>query len=151
MELGHARALGVPIFSASLPEEPVLADGIQILKHPSAVAGVLDVHGRPGNGVQRLQRYYKAAAKRRGWAAETPAETIDLLRAELEELIVALGKRSQGLTVAVDPDADVEGELADVQLYVVHLANALGVDLAEAVSLKERANATRFDRASRVA
>jgi NTP pyrophosphatase (non-canonical NTP hydrolase) len=150
MELGHAKALGVPIFASNLPEESVLADGIQVLERPSMVTDDLMVRGQPGKGVERLQRYYKAAAERRGWEAESPSETIGLLRGEIEELVVALDKRAQGVSAAIDPDADVQGELADVQLYVVHLANSLGIDLGDCVSLKEQANVARFDRSSRV-
>ena len=35
-------------------------------------------------------------------------------------------------------------ELADVQLYLLHLANVMGLDLANAVTDKERKNAERF-------
>ena len=41
-------------------------------------------------------------------------------------------------------DEDPVAELADVALYVVHLANVLGIDLGAAVSAKEQANAKRF-------
>jgi NTP pyrophosphatase (non-canonical NTP hydrolase) len=41
---------------------------------------------------------------------------------------------------------DVAGELADVQLYIVHLANTLGFELAGAITNKEQVNARRSER-----
>lgn len=40
--------------------------------------------------------------------------------------------------------ADVEGECADILSYLILFADSLGIDLAQAVRTKMRANETRF-------
>jgi NTP pyrophosphatase (non-canonical NTP hydrolase) len=66
-----------------------------------------------------------------------------LLTEEMGELARALRKsagiqRDQGWE-----GQDVAEELADVQLYLVHLANISGIELADAVTNKELINAER--------
>jgi NTP pyrophosphatase (non-canonical NTP hydrolase) len=100
---------------------------------------------RPGAGLARLQHYYTNAAVRRSWDKESVAETLALLDGELAELRAAIEKSAAGLHPDTDKDADVAGELADVQLYLVHLASALGLDLATSVTSKERENTRRFE------
>ena len=56
---------------------------------------------------------------------------------ELGELIGAVRKDGEASAAAAL-------EMADVQLYLVHLANIAGIDLREAVVEKERINSTRF-------
>lgn len=152
MELGHAAALGVPVFASTTPREAVLADNVHLADHPSTITrGALEQAGLPGRGLGRLQTYYARTAMRRGWADETVQDTLILLTEELRELTGAIQKSEDGVRPQDDPDADVAGELADVQLYLVHLANALGMDLGLAVTHKERVNARRFDLTTSVA
>jgi len=65
-----------------------------------------------------------------------------LLTEEVGELARAVRVRL-GVARAEATDADVGEELADVQLYLVHLANILSVDLASAVTRKEEKNVRR--------
>lgn len=151
MELGHAAALGVPVFAACAPDSAVLAGNVTVVSSPAAIeaARLADI-GLPGNGLQRLQRYYKAAALRRGWSHESARDTLLLLTEELGELARAV-RKSEGIARHQEWAAeDVGAELADVQLYLVHLANVLALDLSVAVTDKERVNARRF-KTSRVA
>lgn len=146
MELGHANALGIPVFASTSPSDSVMASFIHPIPHPSLVTrAVLTQLERPGSGLSRLQAYYQAASLRRGWSAESPDDTFHLLSEELIELSEAIRKHAAGTSPLEDPDADVAGELADVQLYLVHLANALAMDLAASVTYKERVNAGRFE------
>jgi NTP pyrophosphatase (non-canonical NTP hydrolase) len=152
MELGHASGLGIPVFASVEPKEPVLARLVNVAERPSIVTrGTLDRVGRPGLGISRLQYYYESAAHRRGWNTESAEKTLLLLQGEISELAQAMTKNKEGIGPKDDPDADVPGELADVQLYLIHLANALGLDLGAAVSSKERVNASRFESESNVA
>jgi NTP pyrophosphatase (non-canonical NTP hydrolase) len=74
-----------------------------------------------------------------------------LLTEEVGELARSV-RHAVGLTRHGSSDVDnPAGELADVQLYVVHLANVLGIDLASAVTAKELENLRRFGKASRAA
>lgn len=146
MELGHATALGIPVFAATLPSDPALAASVVQVSTPRDVdLATLEAVGLPGSGLDRLQRYYRRTAERRGWSAESPKDTLLLLTEELGELARAV-RKLEGLERhhAEAGLHDAAAELADVQLYVVHLANALGLELADAVTLKERVNSRRF-------
>lgn len=145
MEVGFAHALGIPVLAAEAPNDEALAglvtvvDGIDELD----AAGLQQVD-HPGSGLGRLQTYYRTVAVRRGWDDESAWDTLLLLTEELGELARAI-RKSDGLARhQASKDSDVAGELADVQLYLVHLANALDLDLSGAVTAKERINAQRF-------
>jgi NTP pyrophosphatase (non-canonical NTP hydrolase) len=146
MEIGHASALGIPVFAATRPTESILADLVMLAPNPMHVTrSLLAARERPGQGLNRLQKYYEAAAVRRSWDRESVEQTIELLAGELSELRTAIRKHDEGISAEDDHDADVAGELADVQLYLVHLASALDLDLSRAVNDKERLNAGRFE------
>ena len=138
MELGFAQALGLSVFSTELPREVALADLVQQCDSPRAIVASLrrDFRDAPSRALPALQSYYARAAEDRGWSEETAPETLELLKGEVGELEAAMGE-------GTDEDATAL-ELADVQLYVIHLANILGVDLGEAVLDKERINSVRF-------
>ena len=138
MELGFAQALGLRVFSAELPNDVTLAD--LVVKCDSPATAVASLKHRPVDAPTRallaLQSYYARAAEERGWSDETASLTFELLRGEVEELEEAVGQGPGDDSAAL--------ELADVQLYVVHLANILGLDLGAAVRDKERINRERF-------
>jgi len=143
MELGHARALGVPVFAAEEPSDVTLREFVLVVPSPAAVAHALTV--APGRGLSGLQRYYHRVSKRRGWANESAQDTLLLLTEELGELARAVRKSSQLRRDGAYPDVDVSQEIADVQLYLMHLANTLDVDIAAAVTAKEAINQQRFE------
>jgi NTP pyrophosphatase (non-canonical NTP hydrolase) len=143
LEIGHAHAIGVPVFTDTPLVEEVLASFVTIVEGPNVVDRHLVADtSASGRGVGRLQRYYKATALRRGWAGETAEQTLLLMLEEVGELSRAM--RKGGDRPSLTAQREIGFELADVQLYLVHLANALGLDLAEAVSAKERINGKRF-------
>lgn len=149
LEVGYAHAAGVPVLTDREPTDPVLA-GMVTLVDDIAIARDVVV-ARPGQGLAALQDYYRRIARRRGWANETARDTLLLLTEELGELARAVRKSSGIGRDGLYPDTDVAAELADVQLYLVHLANNLGVNLAEAVTRKEVVNAERQSRRSSAA
>lgn len=141
-EIGHAKALGIPIFSDTQPAEEVHRAWVTVVHDPSEIV-VEQTMVAPGNGLRGLQHYYERTATRRGWGHETVQETLLLMTEEMGELARAI-RKSVGL--ARDGEwygEDVAEELADVQLYLVHLANNAGIDLADAVTSKEAVNAAR--------
>lgn len=149
MEIGEAVAVGVPVFGSESPNDPVLAARVKVVPSVQAVTqSVLDENACPGRGLDRLQRYYKAAAARRGWSGESARETVLLLLEELGELARATRKLEGIARHQSDAELDVAAEIADIQLYLVHLANSLNLDLGGAVTDKERVNAKRFERSS---
>ncbi len=103
-----------------------------------------DMH-QPGIGIAGFQRYYKRIARRRGWADESPRDTMLLLTEEMGELARAI-RKIQGLKRDGGyDDVGLLDELADVQIYLAHLANTLDADLGYAVSQKEHRNQQRFE------
>ena len=145
LELGVAHMAGIPIYGRDEPADLALRPFVIV------VGSVQDAHDevrsrlpeRAGVGLQPLQAYYARAAARRGWGEETAAESMLLLTEEVGELARAV-RKSAGLA-RHDPTSfgDAAEELADIQLYLVHLANVLQIDLARAVSEKEHRNAQR--------
>lgn len=141
-ELGHAHALGIPIFSDTPPADEAFVPWVTVVDSP------LDVDLRqeqkaPGNGLRGLQRYYERAAVRRGWDEETVQDTLLLMTEEMGELARAVRR---GLGLSRDHEwgtKEIAEELADLQLYLVHLSSSVGVDLADAVTNKEGVNAAR--------
>jgi NTP pyrophosphatase (non-canonical NTP hydrolase) len=144
-ELGVAAAGGVPVFARQAPRDVALREYVRVVSSPTEAAAYVRANPitEAGAGVRTLQAYYGRAAQRRGWAGESPIESMVLLTEEIGELARAVREHT-GLKRRTTVPTDPSEELADVQLYVVHLANVLGVDLADAVSRKELENARRF-------
>jgi NTP pyrophosphatase (non-canonical NTP hydrolase) len=146
MELGFAQALGLRVFGRTIPDDVALSGFVrQALSPMAALKSVEAASGEaPSRPIVALQRYYERMARLRGWEEESPEETLSLLEGELAELdgALQLWRRAPD-----DPKAleDAGLELADIQLYVVHMANVLGLDLGTAVAAKELLNADRFE------
>jgi NTP pyrophosphatase (non-canonical NTP hydrolase) len=147
MEIGHARALGIPVFTDTAPSDETLRGYVTVVVDPDEVAPVLTA--APGQGLAGLQQYYRRISERRGWEDETAQNTLLLLTEELGELARAVRKTTGLRRDGAYPPSAVEHEIADVQLYLVHLANTLGINIATAVTEKENLNAQRFDAAGR--
>jgi NTP pyrophosphatase (non-canonical NTP hydrolase) len=143
LEVGFANAIGVPVLSDCAPREPALAGCVSVVNDASreVVSGALTP--QPGGPLSALQRYYERAAERRGWSEESPRDTVLLLTEELGELARAVRVDSGIQRDAQALAGSAAEEIADVQLLLVHLANALGIDLADAVTAKEAINAKR--------
>lgn len=139
MELGYARALGLRVFARTLPEDGVLASFVTKVDSVAAVMTTVRSEAAPAPtlGLDALQRYYGRAAADRGWGEENAQECVSLLTEELGEMIGAMRKEGQGSWPAAL-------EMADVQLYLVHLANIVGINLGQAVAEKEHINTERF-------
>lgn len=143
LEIGVAHSAGVPVFCSEMPNDAVLASFTRLVHGPAEARAQVAVHLRtPSEPLEALQRYYLRVAKLRGFAEETPQDTMLLLTEEVGELARAI-RQHVGLTRAGEA-GNPAGELADVQLYLLHLANTIGVDLAEAVREKEQDNHRRY-------
>jgi NTP pyrophosphatase (non-canonical NTP hydrolase) len=140
-EIGYANALGIPIFADELPTDITIQTFIAGLIN---FDGTLEVQPRPGQGLAALQIYYQRIAERRGWSEETPKDTLLLITEEIGELARAI-RKTEGIRRDGSYDDDsVAEELADVQLYLVHLANGLHINLSDAVNHKEAINHKRY-------
>lgn len=148
MELGVAHAFGTPVLARECPSDVTLrhfAEPVVSIEEALKRAATSGPHA-PTRPLDVLQSYYARAAEDRGYERESPQDTMLLLTEEIGELARAVRKRV-GLTRAGGyGEENASEELADVQLYVLHLANVLGVELATAVAEKERRNAERVAR-----
>ena len=89
-----------------------------------------------------LQRRITEERAARGFTTD-PVRLLTLLVEELGEVARELKKTWSPNYPAPDPAA-VRDELADVMMYLVRLANVLGVDLDEAVQHKLRLNGQKY-------
>lgn len=143
-ELGFAKALGIPIFSTHLLSDQILGSFVMPFEfHQDGLDNNFVENFDSGLSLKSLQTYYKRTAKRRGWDKETAKDTLVLLMEELGELARAVRKYEK-MNRDHEYNGELSEELADTQLYLVHLANQTGVDLGEAVTTKEKKNEERF-------
>jgi NTP pyrophosphatase (non-canonical NTP hydrolase) len=152
-EIGAAHAAGVPVYASTPVVDVGLRDFVNLVSSPrdAVIHRRTAVIHKPGEPLKALQTYYLRAALARGWDSEGAAECMLLLTEEVGELARSI-RHVTGLSRhAADATTNAAEELADVQLYVVHLANVLGVDLATAVTDKDAKNLRRFLTGSRAA
>lgn len=144
LEVGIAHTLSVPIYAVRAPADVALRTFVTVVATPEEAAGLARASIRtPAGPLRDLQDYYGRMAALRGFTGETAQDTMLLLTEEVGELARAIRKRVH-LARADQSSEDPGAELADVQLYVLHLANVIGVDLAEAVVAKELVNHARY-------
>jgi NTP pyrophosphatase (non-canonical NTP hydrolase) len=145
LEIGFASAMSVPIFAKERPADPVIADFVHIVSSireipPSVTSPRLSSR----LVLSSLQEYYRRIAAQRGFEKETAHDCFVLLIEEVGEFARTLRKRT-GLVRHQENSGHNESlELADILLYLVHMANILGVDLTDAVREKEEINFARF-------
>jgi NTP pyrophosphatase (non-canonical NTP hydrolase) len=144
LEVGFAHAVGVPIYSASSPGDVALAGFTSLVRSIAEAVAASQNGAAPIVGSLRaLQHYYARTARARGYDRESPQDCMLLLTEEVGELARSI-RQVIGLTRNHEyVGEDASEELADVQLYLVHLANILAVDLERAVESKERRNLER--------
>jgi NTP pyrophosphatase (non-canonical NTP hydrolase) len=144
MEVGYAAALGVPVFASTRPSDRSLGPHVQVVASVEAALGDVRNHTLDVDGIfDPLQRYYSRVSEQRGYSSETPQDAMLLLTEEVGELARAV-RKSLGLARSSGyAKESIAEELADVQLYLVHLANISDIRLGEAVTHKEFINATR--------
>jgi len=145
LEVGFAHAAGVPVYARELPNDKVLQSFVQVVASPSDVlSDRLHSSGPPAPALKAFQEYYRRAALQRGYAKEGPKDCLLLMVEEVGELARALRKREKLVRHGSYPDSSEAQELADVFLYVVHMANVLELDLAHIVRDKEVMNLQKF-------
>lgn len=142
LELGFARASGIPIFATSEPAEEAFSTFVSVVESPEEVFAKVSskLLPPPPPRVKVFQHYYKRAAAQRGYERESTQNCLLLMMEEVGELARALRKKEK-LTRHGSAIRNAESlELADVFMYVVHMANILGIDLGETVQHKEVLN-----------
>jgi len=152
LEVGFAHAQGVPVFSRDSVQDPTLSCFIKHVDSPSAALASV-VGGAqmpiPASNLPALQRYYKRIATARGYERETAQNCLLLMVEEVGELAHTIRKSEKLVRHSPSHQTNAAHEVADVFLYIVHMANILGLDLGSAVREKEELNSARFQRAQR--
>lgn len=145
LEVGYANAIGVPVYAQQMPTDKILQSFVRLAPSPLAMRNVGSNHPEPpAPALKAFQEYYKRAALQRGYTNEGPKECLLLMVEEVGELARALRKREKLVRHGSYHDANEAQELADVFLYVIHMANVLGFDLSDAVRNKEFKNIEKF-------
>lgn len=150
MELGWAIALGKPVFCKELVADSTLKLFCGIAALPEQVKNSLLSRSPLGSVNSRsslivLQRYIHEMVRRRGFDKETPRDVMLLMLEEVGELAKAL-RKYVGLKTdqnKQDRYSKLEGELADVFIYLLDLANLLEISVFEAFKAKEEENEKR--------
>lgn len=93
LEVGYARALGVPVFAACAPQERVAAEQVEVSDDLAGLVSRLETErGLTPPEVRalgRLQQWSRAMVAARGFADETLEELLLLLIEEVGELVAA--------------------------------------------------------------
>jgi NTP pyrophosphatase (non-canonical NTP hydrolase) len=144
-EIGFAHAAGVPVYAKELPRETRFRPFVRLVDSPATAVESRPTHPEPpAPALKAFQQYYRRAALSRGYTKERPKDCLLLMVEEVGELARALRKREKLVRHGSYPESSEAQELADVFLYVVHMANVLGLDLAEIVQKKEFINLRKF-------
>jgi NTP pyrophosphatase (non-canonical NTP hydrolase) len=145
LEVGYANAVGVPVYAQEEPTDAIVRSFVRIVESPSSVLKGRTQHPEPpAPALNAFQEYYKRAAIHRGYTKEQPKDCLLLMVEEVGELARALRKREKLVRHGSYKGSNEAHELADVFLYVVHMANVLGLDLAGIVQKKEIINVEKF-------
>jgi NTP pyrophosphatase (non-canonical NTP hydrolase)/nucleoside 2-deoxyribosyltransferase len=148
LEIGWAYAIGRPIWACRTPKDPTLramicgvASAKDILKQVTQYGEQLSIH--PRMSLRELQDYVSRVVGERGFDYEDAKDILLLLLEEVGELARAVRKRIGLKRGSPERENDVASELSDVVLYVLDLANNLGVDLGTSLVEKEQVNRNR--------
>jgi NTP pyrophosphatase (non-canonical NTP hydrolase) len=142
LEIGFARASGLPVFSVTPPQDIVLQKFVRLVTSPRDVILKILHHELepPSPALQTIQYYYRRAAAERGYEIESAQECLLLMVEELSELARALRKRDKVVRHKTSIHNQEAIELADIFIYLVRMANILHLDLSKAVQNKEILN-----------
>lgn len=150
MELGWAIALGKPVFCKELVADSTLKFFCGTVATPEEVKTALANRSpletiNKSSSVDALQQYIHDMVVRRGFEKETPRDILLLMVEEVGELAKAVRKH---LGLKSDEERKerypkLEGELADVFIYLLDLANLLEISLFHALHEKEQENEKR--------
>lgn len=99
--------------------------------------------------VEQIQQRLRVFAQERDWEQfHTPKNLSAALAVEAAELLEIFQWLTEAQSIAIKDDEGlirkVEEEMADVTLYLLRLADILGLDLQSAVDRKLRINAEKY-------
>lgn len=93
-----------------------------------------------------LQKYINDMLEIRGFDRQTPQDIMLFLTEEMGELAKEI-KKSEKYKIDLDKkensEIDVDGEIADVFIYILSMCRVMNIDLLEAFKNKEEKNCKR--------
>jgi NTP pyrophosphatase (non-canonical NTP hydrolase) len=96
------------------------------------------------SSLKDIQVYINEMIETRGFDKETPQEVMLLLVEEIGELAKEIRKKTNmKMDVNKNKDEDIEGEIADVFIYVLSMCRALNINIFDAFKNKEIINCSR--------
>jgi NTP pyrophosphatase (non-canonical NTP hydrolase) len=142
LEVGFARASGIPVYTDTVLNDLTIKNFVEVVESPATVYEAFKHHRvlPPSPAIKSFQHYYRRAAVQRGFGKENAKDCLLLMVEEIGELARALRKRVKLARHGKAIANQEELELADVFIYVVHMANILKIDLASVVQRKEWLN-----------
>jgi NTP pyrophosphatase (non-canonical NTP hydrolase) len=146
LEVGFAHAIGVPVFCQESLTDSILQGFVNTVSSPEQVVEMVQqsLLPIPRPAITGFQHYYQRVAIERGYWSEGARDCLLLMIEEVGELARSI-RKDEGLVRHGRTATSATGtELADVFLYVVHMANILGIDLSTSVQEKEMINLRRF-------
>lgn len=94
--------------------------------------------------LKEIQQYINEMIEVRGFDDETPQDIMLLLTEEIGELAKEVRKTTNiKIEEKAKEQLDLEGEIADVFMYILSMCKATNVDLLEALKNKEKKNYQR--------
>jgi NTP pyrophosphatase (non-canonical NTP hydrolase) len=146
LEVGFARACGIPVFSDCILQDTTLRRFVTRVDSPSTVLNYFATNRilPPAPALTSFQNYYRRVALQRGYSKENAKDCLMLMVEEVGELARALRKRTKAIRHGPDITNQEDIELADVFIYVVHMANILNIDLSKIVREKEMINSQKL-------
>lgn len=97
--------------------------------------------------LEEIKQYLRKFAEERDWEQfHSPKNLSMALSVEVAELVEHFQwlTEAQSLELDAETKTKVTEEIADVQLYLVRLADRLNIDILDAVNNKTKANEQRF-------
>jgi len=146
LEIGFAKAIGVPVFAKEPVKDAVIHSFVEVVSSLAAAVETIKSHGSPipRPALAAFQHYYRRVAIQRGYKSESPKDCLLLMVEEVGELAREIRRRERLVRHGPSSESSESKELADIFLYVVHMANVLDVDLSKVVQDKELVNLQRF-------
>jgi len=102
---------------------------------------------QPVNSLEQIKHTLREFAAERDWDQfHSPKNLAMALIVEAAELVEHFQwlSEAQSQTLPSDKLAEVEQEIADIQIYLIRLADKLGIDMEKAVSAKIKLNEKKY-------
>ena len=151
LEIGFALSKGIKVYSLEKPSDTLLKEYItynlsilEMIDHEiERKREKIDIK----ENLSDMQKYFCNKIIERGFDKETEEDLLILILEELGELSKIIrtfsGLKIKKETLKQKKQFDVGEELADILIYIIILANKFGVDLYNAIKIKEMENEKR--------